>query len=60
VARDIGADPRNADLRYKAGVILCRNGHREIGAQWFQSALAEDPNHEPARRALNEARSRPH
>ena len=59
VARDVGADPRNADLRYKAGMILCRNGHPEIAAQWFRSALEENPNHEPSRKALNEVRFRP-
>ena len=59
VAREVGADPRNADLRYKAGVILCRNGHPEIGMQWFRSALVENPNHQAALKALNEVRLRP-
>jgi Flp pilus assembly protein TadD len=59
VARDVGADPRNAELRYKAGVILHRNGHPQIAAQWFRSALEENPNHEPSRKALSEVRSGP-
>jgi thioredoxin-like negative regulator of GroEL len=56
----VAKDPRNADLRYKAGVILLRNGLTEGGVRWLQSALAEDPSHEPSRKALAEARREPH
>jgi predicted Zn-dependent protease len=48
----VAEDPRNADLRYKAGMILMRNGHTEGGLRWIQSALAENPAHEPSRKAL--------
>jgi tetratricopeptide (TPR) repeat protein len=48
----IAKDPRNPDLRYKAGMILLRNGHTEGGVRWIESALAENPAHEPSRKAL--------
>ena len=48
----VAKDPRNPDLRYKAGMILLRNGHTEGGVRWIQSALAENPTHEPSRKAL--------
>jgi tetratricopeptide (TPR) repeat protein len=55
----VAEDPRNPDLRYKAGMILLRNGHTEGGVRWIQSALAEDPAHEPSRKALAGVRSGP-
>lgn len=55
----IARDPRNADLRYKAGMILLRNGHTEGGVRWLQSALAENPAHLPSRKALAEVRPSP-
>jgi len=33
-------------------MILLRNGHTEGGVRWIQSALAENPAHEPSRKAL--------
>ncbi len=48
----VAKDPRNPDLRYKAGMILLRNGHTEGGLRWIQSALAENPQHEPSRKLL--------
>jgi tetratricopeptide (TPR) repeat protein len=52
VTKAVAKDPRNPDLRYKAGMILLRNGHTEGGVRWIQSALAENPTHEPSRKAL--------
>ena len=59
ITRAIAKDPRNADLRYQAGVILLRNGHPDGGVRWLQSALAENPAHEPSRKALAEAKRGP-
>lgn len=47
-------EPRNPDLRYKAGSLMLRNGHEAEGVRWLHAALAEDPNHRPARAALDE------
>jgi len=33
-------------------MILLRNGHTEGGLRWIQSALAENPQHEPSRKLL--------
>jgi tetratricopeptide (TPR) repeat protein len=55
----VAKDPRNPDLRYKAGMLLLRNGHTEGGLRWIQSALAENPAHEPSRKALAEVRPGP-
>jgi tetratricopeptide (TPR) repeat protein len=52
----VADDPRNPDLRYRAGMILLHNGHTEGGVRWIQSALAENPAHEPSRKALAEVR----
>jgi tetratricopeptide (TPR) repeat protein len=56
--RAVAKDPRNPDLRYKAGMILMRNGYKEGGLQWLESALAENPAHEPSREALAAARAK--
>jgi tetratricopeptide (TPR) repeat protein len=55
----VAKDPRNPDLRYRAGMLLLRNGHTEGGVRWIQSALAENPAHEPSRKALAAVRSSP-
>jgi predicted Zn-dependent protease len=54
-ARAVAANPRDANLRYKAGVLMLRNGYTAEGVRWLQSALAEQPTHEPSRQALAEA-----
>jgi predicted Zn-dependent protease len=54
----VAKDPRNPDLRYRAGMILLRNGHTEGGLRWIQSALAENPAHEPSRKVLAATRSK--
>jgi tetratricopeptide (TPR) repeat protein len=52
----VAKEPRNPNLRYKAGTILLRNGQTEGGIRWLESALAENPGHEPTRKALAQAR----
>jgi tetratricopeptide (TPR) repeat protein len=52
----VAKEPRNPNLRYKAGTILLRNGQTEGGIRWLESALAENPAHEPSRKALAKAR----
>jgi predicted Zn-dependent protease len=52
----VAKEPRNPNLRYKAGTILLRNGQIEGGIRWLESALAENPAHEPSRKALAKAR----
>lgn len=56
VTRAVARAPRDPEPRYRAGVILLRNGMRDGGVRWLESALAEDPGYEPARKALAEAR----
>jgi tetratricopeptide (TPR) repeat protein len=38
--------------RCELGELLCRTGHEELGEYWLRSALAVDPEYEPARKAL--------
>ena len=54
VTKAVAKDPRNADLRFKAGTLMIRNGHEAEGVRWLQSALAVDPAHKPSRDALAE------
>jgi tetratricopeptide (TPR) repeat protein len=56
ITRAVAHDPRNPDLRFKAGELLLRNGFTDGGVRWLQSALAENPAHEPSRKALAAAR----
>jgi tetratricopeptide (TPR) repeat protein len=44
--------PRDADLRCEAAGIFLRNGLREDGRRWLETALEVDPRHPGARRAL--------
>ncbi len=55
VAIAVARNPRDADLRYKAGMLMLQNGYTAAGVQWLESALAEQPGHEPSRKALAEA-----
>jgi tetratricopeptide (TPR) repeat protein len=46
--------PQDADLRFKAGQIIYAMGLEEEGVKWHLSALRENAEHEPTRRALAE------
>jgi Tfp pilus assembly protein PilF len=48
----VGATPHDPEPRYKAGLILLRNGKDKEGLRWIASALAENPRHAASRRAL--------
>jgi tetratricopeptide (TPR) repeat protein len=45
------SDPRNVELRYKAGAILLRVGQEE-GVRWLLTVLQEDSKHRPTHEAL--------
>jgi tetratricopeptide (TPR) repeat protein len=48
------AKAKNVELRYEAGKCLMDLGKYEDGLIWLQSALQENPNHEPSRRAVQD------
>jgi tetratricopeptide (TPR) repeat protein len=52
VTRAIGVSPHDADLRHEAGMIMLRNGLEGEGIRWLNSALQENPQHEPTHQAL--------
>jgi tetratricopeptide (TPR) repeat protein len=55
VAETEGKNPaRNVQCRHELGKLLLSLGQEEEGLQWLASALNEDPNHEPTRKALAE------
>jgi tetratricopeptide (TPR) repeat protein len=47
LARKIAAAPRDADLRREVGEIFLRNGRVQDGLRWLESALRQQPDHEP-------------
>jgi thioredoxin-like negative regulator of GroEL len=63
ITQQLGRRPHDPELHFKLGELLLRSGHREEGLRWLHSALREDPQYEPARKALAEyyqqARPRP-
>lgn len=58
LTRQIAQTPRDADLRYEAGMIFVRNGQDVEGVRWLESALQENPRHAAAHQALAEAYQR--
>ena len=46
--------PDDPALHCELGELLLRSGHREEGLRWLHSALRQDPQFEPARKALAE------
>ena len=54
VTKRVAGEPRNPDLRHRAGELMLRNGHEWEGVRWVRSALAVDPNHAPSRKTLDE------
>jgi predicted Zn-dependent protease len=59
VARAIAEQaPRDADLRWEAGMLMLRNGYDKEGLRWLQSALQLEPAHVKTKQTLAEYRSR--
>jgi tetratricopeptide (TPR) repeat protein len=54
VTKRVAGEPRNPDLRHRAGELMLRNGHEREGVRWVRSALAVNPNHAPSRKTLDE------
>jgi Flp pilus assembly protein TadD len=54
VTKKVAEEPRNPDLRHRAGELMMRNGHEREGVRWVRSALAVDPRHAPSRKTLDE------
>jgi tetratricopeptide (TPR) repeat protein len=46
--------PNDAEVRYQLGILARQAGKRELAHNWFAAALAMNPNHEPARQALEQ------
>jgi Tfp pilus assembly protein PilF len=45
-------NPRDPNLRYKAGRIFLDSRQDAEGLRWLSSALQEDPNHRPTHQLL--------
>lgn len=45
ITQQLYDDPRNADLRWEAGMILMELGQPREGAAWMSTALVFDPQH---------------
>ena len=58
LTREVVKSPRDAELRYRAGAVLMRNGQEDGALGWFASALREDPEHAATHRALAEYHER--
>lgn len=56
----IRQSPEDAELRYKAGMLLTAQGLESEGARWLATVLQINPNHGPARRALARISHQPH
>ncbi len=52
--KEVLRSPEDADLRHRIGTIFLRNRMDEDGRRWLLSALAQDPGHVAAHRALAE------
>jgi tetratricopeptide (TPR) repeat protein len=52
VTKELVQRPRDPALHCALGQLLLRGGQREEGLRWLQSALRLDPQHAPARQAL--------
>ena len=54
VTKRAAGEPKNADLRHRAGELMLRSGHEWEGVRWVRSALAVDPRHGASRKTLEE------
>jgi tetratricopeptide (TPR) repeat protein len=52
IQRDMVRRPNDPALHCTLGELLLRNGYREEGLHWLNSALRQDPQYAPARQAL--------
>jgi predicted Zn-dependent protease len=55
---DMPNRPRDPALHCELGVLYLRYGKDKLGVHWLRSALRENPNYEPARRALDKYNQR--
>lgn len=60
LAREIVANPHDAELRFEIGVLLCKQGKEQESFAWLTSALRCDPNHRGAHKAMAEHFERCH
>jgi tetratricopeptide (TPR) repeat protein len=58
LARRIGEQPWDPDLRQKLGELFLRNGQETEGLRWLHSALQIRPDHQPTHRTLAEYHQR--
>lgn len=54
VTRLLVQSPKDAGLRYEAGMIFMEQGMKRAGAEWLTTVLMFDPHHRGAHRALAE------
>lgn len=52
IARLVSRSPRDPDLRREMGELFLRNGRDAEGLRWLESALRQQPDHEPTHRLL--------
>ena len=57
VRQEVMKKPGDVALRYEGALLFLRNGERRQAVRWLQLALRQDPGHEGARKALEEADS---
>jgi tetratricopeptide (TPR) repeat protein len=52
VSQEMPKKPNDPALHCELGELLLRSGHQEEGLRWLHSALRQDPQYAPARKAL--------
>jgi tetratricopeptide (TPR) repeat protein len=53
---EMARKPEDAELAYEAGMICLRNGQKDEARRWFRKALRLNPDHQGARRGLEQLR----
>src|SRR5262249_37515166 len=46
--------PHDPALHHELGTLIAGMGQEDVAVQWYESALREDPNYQPAHRSLSE------
>jgi tetratricopeptide (TPR) repeat protein len=52
VTKRFAGEPRNAELPFRAGELMMRNGHEWEALRWFRRALQIEPQHPASRQAV--------
>jgi tetratricopeptide (TPR) repeat protein len=54
VSKQFAAEPKNATLPHRAGVLMLRNGYEREAIRWFRRSLEIAPKQTESRKALND------